>query len=345
MRVLMSAGLYDIGGFSTVMEKLANKLVESGHDITIGALWFRRFPSKGAFRVDTIPFGNVLKLKRFLEKFDVIHNHHPLTNYFALLNRKSFIYHYHGAPDFGRGYLYRSNMLFSIKITNHRFDAVIAVSEAGRDELEQYFDPNKVHVIYNGVDTNLFRTELEERFRKGTPQFLFVGNLYAHKMVAELVLAFKKLVKIYPKAHLEIVGEGYTYGKLGSLVAELDLSNRVTLVGRVHDFDLPNHYASCDVYVTASRYEVCPLPLLEAMACGKPIVASSIIPHLDLLTKSKAGTIYHKGDVEELCRKMIKTYEESDWYRNNALRFAKEHDWSVVADKVLKIYANLENVE
>jgi hypothetical protein len=67
MRVLMSAGAYDIGGSSTVMKKLANKFVENGHE---GALWFRRFPSKGAFSVARLPVGNVLKLRSFLKQFD-----------------------------------------------------------------------------------------------------------------------------------------------------------------------------------------------------------------------------------------------------------------------------------
>jgi len=340
----MTAGIYALAGPSIVIENLADQLGKRGVDVTIGALMFKRVPPKGAYDISAIPMSNVLKLKKFLDGFDIVHNHHPIMNYLSLITRKPFVYHYHGAPNFGKGNLFRFSMLSSIKMTGHRFDAVIAVSETGRDELEQYFSLNKVYVIYNGVDTNLFKSELEERFRKGTPQFLFVGNLYAHKMVEELVLAFKKLVKAYPSAHLEIVGGGYTYGKLESLIAELDLFDCVTLVGRVPDFDLPYHYASCDVYVTASRYEVCPLPLLEAMACGKPVVASSILPHIDLLTKSKAGTTYTKGDIGDLCNKMIKTYEESDRYRSDALWFAKEHDWSVVAGRVLKIYTNLVRV-
>ena len=338
MRILMCAGFYDIGGFSTVMEKLAEKLSEKGHEVTIGALMFKRFPSKGAYSVVRLPVDNILKLNRFLEKFDIIHNHHPLTNFLSLLNNKTFIYHYHGAPDLGRGYLYRSNMLASIKITSHKFDAVITVSEAGREEFEQLFSLENVYVIYNGVDTNLFKLGLEERFRKGTPQFLFVGNLYVHKMVEELILAFEKLIKEYPSAHLEIVGRGSAYGKLEKLITKLNLCDHVTLVGRVSKFDLPHHYASCDVYVTASRYEVCPVPLLEAMASGKPIVASSIPPHVDLLTKSKAGTIYAQGNIAALCESMVKTYENTKIYRDNAVHFAKEHDWSSIAMRILNVY-------
>jgi len=337
----MTSGFYALGGASIVIENLADQLGKKGVDVTIGALTFKRTPPDGAYNVSTLPVYNALKLKRFLDSFDIVHNHHSITNYLALISRKPFVYCYHGAPGFGRGNLFRFSMLLSVKIMNHAFDAVIAVSQSGATELKRYFGLDNVQVIYNGVDTDRFKHGLDKRFRKGKPQFLFVGNLYEHKKVEELILALKELVKVYPKAHLQIVGGKYTYARLESFVVKLNLQDHVTLAGRVSDSDLPYYYASCDVYITASRYEVCPVPLLEAMASGKPVVASSILPHVELLTKSKAGITYTEGDVKDLCRKMIETYEECDRYRSNALRFAKEHDWSVVADRVLRIYAQI----
>jgi len=335
------AGRFVLSGASTVIENLAEQLGKKGVDVTIAALSFGRIPPSGTYEVKTLPVYNISKLKRFLDSFDVVHSHHPLTNYLALICSKPFVYHYHGAPNYGKGSLFRFSMLLSIKIMKHAFDAVISVSESGARELNRYFGLNDVDVIYNGVDTGRFNTSLDERFRQGTPQFLFVGNLYEHKKVGELILALKNVVKGYPKAHLQIVGRGIAYNVLDNLIRKLHLQDHVTLVGRVSDYDLPFYYASCDVYVTASRYEVCPVPLLEAMACGKPIVASSIPPHVELSTKSKAGITYSKGDIENLCKKMVKTYEETDKHRSNALHFAKKHDWSLVADRILKNYAKI----
>lgn len=338
MRILMCAGFYDVSGFSTVMEQLANKLVEKGHNVTIGALWFRLFPSKGLYSVSSIPVGNIVKLRRFLDKFDIIHSHHAITNYLALVSRKPFVYHYHGAPIFGRDYLYRLSMISSIKLTKHLFDAVISVSNSGVAELERYFNLDNVHLVYNGVDTCLFKHGLEEKFRKGTPQFLFVGNLYAHKKVEHIILAMEKLLKIYPEAYLQIVGNGRMYEYLHSFIAKLGLESHVQLVGRVSGNELPYRYASCDVYVTASQYEVCPVPLMEAMACGKTIVVSSISPHVELINKSKAGVTYAQGNINNLCKLMIETYEQCNLYKSNALQFAKAHDWSVIADVIINIY-------
>jgi len=341
MRVLMAAGIYSLGGASTVIENLADALGRKGVDVTIGALKFKRIPPKAGYSVSTLPIHNVSKLKRFLNSFDIVHNHHPITNYLALLSNKPFIYHFHGAPDFGRGSLYRFSMLSSIKITSHRFDAVIAVSDTGRDELERYFSLNKVHVIYNGVNTNLFKPGLEERFRKGTPQCLFVGNLYDYKKVDELILALKRLIKKYPLAHLQIVGEGAAQAKLKNLASRLNIQDNVSFVGVVPHNNLTPYYASCDVYVTASRCEQFPLPLLEAWACGKPVVASSIRSHEELLSVSKAGKIYKVGDVQDLCATITAVYEHKDEFKCNALQFAKEHDWSVVADRITGIYTEI----
>jgi len=338
MRILMCAGFYDVGGFSTVMEQLADKLVEQGHEVTVGALLFKRFPSKGAYTVVRIPVNNVLKLRRFLEDFDLVHSHHAITNYLALVCRKPFIYHYHGAPNFGTGYLYRLSMLSSIKMMKHALAAVIAVSESGAAELKQYFNLYNVYVIYNGVNTRLFKPGLQEKFRMGKPQFLFVGNLYEHKNVEDLIFALKDLIKIYPSAHLQIVGTGHSYTKLVRLAHELSIQEKVSFYGFVFHDNLPSYYASCDVYVTASRCEQFPLPLVEAWACGKPVIASNIPAHLSLLKESGAGIAYKTGDISHLVSSMVYIYEHKDEYSKKGLTFARNNDWSLVAERVKKFY-------
>ena len=339
----MSAGLYDVGGFSRVMEKLAENLTAQGNDVTIGALRFLQFPSKSNYSVATIPFTNPLKLNSFLNRFDIIHNHHPITNYLSLVTRKPFIYHYHGAPNFGKSNSFRFTMVPSIKMTNTRINGAIAVSEVAGAELKQFISSNKIHVVYNGVDTNIFKPGLKETFRKGQPQFLFVGNLYEHKNVAELILVMEKLIETYPKAFLQIVGQGYMNLYLKRLIMEHGLEKNVELTGRVLSSELPHYYASCDVYLTASLWELFDMPILEAMACGKPIVASLIPPHLELLNKAKAGETYETGDLVSLQKTIMAVYRESEKYTSNALSFAKEHDWGNIIPSVEKIYQSIIN--
>jgi len=337
----MTAGIYGSSGSSIVIENLADQLGKRGIEVTIGSLKFNRTPPNGAYDVTVLPVYDVSKLRRFLNNFDIVHNHHPIMNYLTFVSQKSFIYHYHGIPSFGRGELYRLSMLASVKTTNRLFDAVIAVSESGATELKRYFNLKNIYTIYNGVDISRFRDELEEKFRKGKPQLLFVGNLYEHKKVEELIVALKELINIYPKAHLQIVGEGYTRKKLERIVLRLDLREHVSFAGFIPHTELPYYYSSCDIYVTASRCELFPLPLIEAWACGKPVVASRVPSHVELLTRSNAGELYNVGDIADLCATITDVYEHEKEYKTSAIGFARHHDWSAVADRVLKLYGLL----
>ena len=337
----MATGIYGLAGSSIVVENLANQLGKKGVDVTIGAARFKRTPPLGAYDVSAIPISNFPKLLRFLESFDIIHCHHPVLNYADLISHVPFIYHYHGAPNSGKGNLFRFSLVASIRLTNHRFAVAIAISQDGSSYLKRYVEGKKVHVIRNGVDTNLFKPSLETLYRKGVPQFLFVGNLYNYKKVDELILAMKKLISQYPKAHLQIIGEGESMTKLKRLVYQLNITDNVSFRGIVPNNELAPYYASCDVYVTASRCEQFPLPLLEAWACGKPVVASSIRAHQELLSASNAGKLYEAGDIRSLCANLSYVYEHKHEFKNYALQFAKQHDWSIVADRIATIYNNL----
>jgi glycosyltransferase involved in cell wall biosynthesis len=139
---------------------------------------------------------------------------------------------------------------------------------------------------------------------------------------------------------MQIVGKGAADAKLKNLASRLNVQDNVSFVGVVPHNNLTPYYASCDVYVTASRCEQFPLPLLEAWACGKPVVASSIRSHEELLSASKAGKIYKVGDVQDLYGTITAVYEHKDEFKCNALQFAKEHDWAIVADQIMRIYAD-----
>ncbi len=343
----MTAGFYVLGGSSVVIENLANQLSKNGVDVTIAAIKYNKVPKKDNYTVTKLPVCNLKKLKGFLDSFDVIHNHHSITNFLALATHTPFIYHYHGAPDIYHNYPIwlssRARALISVKITHQSFKAIIAVSETGAKEIKPYINTNNVSIVYNGVDTRVFNPQHDGIFREGTPQFLFVGNLSQHKNVKEIVFGLQEVLKTYPNAKLQIIGVGSKYYHLKRLVEEFGLKNEIHMIGFVSDYELPYYYASCDVYVSTSRWENFGMPLLEAMASGKPIVASSIPAHKEILTKSEAGELYKTGDVKDLCNTMIKVYENNKKYTKNCLSFSKRHDWINVADEVLKIYNHVIN--
>jgi len=334
----MLAGYFKAGGSPSVMQRLAFNLTKKGHNVTLGALRFKTYPCSTPYDWVVLP-RNIANLKRFLESFDIIHNHHPLTNYLSLLSSKPFIYHYHGSPTL----LLRYNMFFSFLTAGQNIDLAIAISDTAKSELQNFYPFKKIFTIYNGVDTSEFRLRLQGKYRKGNPQFLFVGNLYPHKNVKHLLLAMRKIVKDCPNSHLMIVGTGKMLSTLQPLIANLSLTKHVQLTGKIPDSELPEYYSSCDVYISASKWELFGLPLLEAMACGKPIVASSIPAHIELLTKSGAGQIYQLGNISDLAEKMITVSRNSFSYQQLCRRFAEQYDWSVVTQQVINLYDDLIN--
>lgn len=334
----MCAGFYDVGGFSTVIEKLANEIINKGHQVTIGALWFKHYPPKGSYNVVRLPINNPLKLYRFIESFDIVHSHHPITNYLALFCHVPFVYHYHGTPTFGADLLPKLSLNLSILLTKHRLSTIMAVSEIGVAELKKCLNINNINLIDNGVDLIIFNPEVKAKFRRGNPQFLFIGKLYTYKNVEMIIYAMKEVIKIFPEAHFQIVGDGVSYKKLKKLINRLSLEQSVSLCGFVSHNELPYYYSSCDVYVTASKCENYPLPLIEAWACGKPVAASSIPAHIKLVTDSKAGAIFNESDLGDISIKMVRTFQNRQDYFSNALIFSKKYDWSIIGGKVLQVY-------
>jgi len=335
----MLAGMYRLSGAVVVIENLAKALSEKGVDVSISSIRFTQIP-----KVEGIPYfeiNSLSSLERLSRDFDIIHNHHPIMNYVASICKVPFLYHYHGAPDVDPINLYRLSMILSIGLTRRSLKGIVSVSHSGANELQRMFGIKKAHVIYNGVDTSVFKPNGRKTFGQGSPQMLFVGNLYKHKNVQELVFFMRAVLEQYPNAHLAIIGLGQAYGALEAETKRNDLHGHVSLLGHISAERLPDYFASCDVYVTASRYEVCPVPLLEAMACGKPIVASRILSHKELITTSKAGLLYRPGNARDFLNALRIVYEYKEDFERSALQFALANDWSKVADRVLALYENI----
>jgi len=160
---------------------------------------------------------------------------------------------------------------------------VVAVSQALADKaVAMGVDPARVHVLYNGVEPNLFTPGplSDARTKLALPQderiLLYVGNLKDTKGCLDLLEAFPRVLATHPDANLLFVGSGPAREALLQRAAALGCATRVRLVGAVEHFALGDWFRAADLLCLPSHNEGVPNVVLEAMACGTPVVATRV---------------------------------------------------------------------
>ncbi len=163
---------------------------------------------------------------------------------------------------------------------------VVTVSEyTKRDAIRILGLPaTKIRVVYNGVDHTRFRydmprervSEIRSRYGLMGRTVLAVGNMNPKKNILRLVSAFREVAKSIADVQLLLIGKNTQYGQIVRECIETSgLDSRIRFTGYVPDEDLPLLYRASDLFVFPSLFEGFGLPLLEAMACGTPIVSSN----------------------------------------------------------------------
>jgi glycosyltransferase involved in cell wall biosynthesis len=203
-----------------------------------------------------------------------------------------------------RGLLYRAAETLS--------DRTIAVSSSVRERLCQDFgfSPEATVLILNGVEIDLFekpretsalRTELG--VAPGEPVITCIARLVPNKGQRFLIEAMSAVVKEHPHALLLLVGDGRSAGDLRSLVARLGLARRVRFTGV--RTDAPDILALSDTFVLPSLAEGIPLALIEAMASGKPVVASDVPGCREVVLDRRFGWLVPARDPAALAEAIL----------------------------------------
>ena len=171
-----------------------------------------------------------------------------------------------------------------VPYTLRNVDAVVTVSNHARQDLERFLGipPPSVHVTPLGV-SEMFHPvgddesgEVARRFGLDRPFILSVGVKEARKNLARLILAFEELHRDLPDFQLALVGPTLWRHPISiDGIKASSISDRVRLIEYVSDGDLRSLYSRASLFVYPSLYEGFGLPVLEAMACGTPVVASN----------------------------------------------------------------------
>jgi len=325
-------------GHTTVINNLCLGLKKLGHKTAVGAFEFESDPPEG---VEKIELSKKELLQTGVSKldFDIIHPHQAQVLYYLLFKKpdKPIVFHYHAASNI----IQELNLKVSMGLFKKRIQKTICVSNKALNHLHEWAGDCNSTIIYNGVNTNFYHPNLEKQYQKGSPQLLFVSVLRKYKKTSDLINAMPKFLKKYPKAHLQIVGNGEDFDTLQKLIQDQNLEKSVEMTGRIDDDELRLRYASCDLYVSASTNEHCPVPTFEAMACGKPLVLSKLESHIEILDDSKAGLAFSFSNNDDLCDKMDKVFQDKITLGNNAIKFANKHNLEKFCERVEAVYSNI----
>ncbi len=290
----------------------------------------------------------VAQIRKYLdeERFDVVHVHGSLAPTLPMATIEAShalnVVTFHAGHDQSLGYaLFRSFL-------RPYFDAVqglIAVSETARESCAKYF-PGPYRIIPNGIDLNFFRPDAGSvpSLNSGRPRILFVGRFEPRKGLKHLLSAMPKIVKHVPDVELVVVGTGLLgYSYKSYLIPEVQ--KHVQWVGLVQNEERPKYYASCDVYCSpATGQESFGIVLLEAMASGKPVVASDIDGYRSVMTNGREGLLVPPCDppaLAEAIAKVLLDREAARAFGENGLTRAQEFSWPRLAERVEGFYEEL----
>lgn len=207
-------------------------------------------------------------------------------------------------------------------------NGIIAVSQSLKNVLNGMGVPSaKVTVLRNGVDLNIFcpptdRRILRESLNVIGPLILTVGRLDTNK---GHILVIEALLKI-SKANLFIAGDGPERKNLQNSVTRLGLEGRVNFLGAIPHHKLSQYYGAADVFVLASDREGWPNVLLESMACGTPVVATSVGGAPEVIHDPVAGLLVgtrNAGEIALTIERLLENLPE----RNNTRKYAEKFSW------------------
>jgi glycosyltransferase involved in cell wall biosynthesis len=371
--MMMRVALYNlttttkVGGVESFVWDLSRELAGRGHRVTvIGGVGATREAAPGV-RVLTFPFvprafwqaapplRRAYAEAKLLERltlalpalpelarggYDIIHIQKPYDIAPALLARRlagpggpRVVLGCHG-EDFYRGDR-RLAPLVDAAVSCSRFNAETVAARYG-------FRPE---VVFNGIDTGLFRPSPPDPHLRarlgvpaGAPLLLYVGRLQPWKGVATAVAALARL----PGAHLLVAGDGVDRPNLERQARELGLAGRVHFLGLVPRETLPPLFAAVDLLVATSfASETFGIGLVEAQACGLPVVASRWGGFPEVVDEGRTGLLYPPRDEAALANAAGALL--ADPARRAAMAaaapaWAAQFAWPAVAERIEAVY-------
>ena len=227
--------------------------------------------------------------------------------------------------------------------------AIITPSQTVKSEVCEHLRiaPDKVFAIPEAARGSFYpashseMTAVRERLRVEADFILFVGTVEPRKNLLKLVRAFEELDQ-GSSAHLQLViagKPGWLSNDLAAHLARSSIKDRVVFTGHISDDELRALYSSCTVFAYPSLYEGFGLPLIEAMACGAPVVASNVPSVVETVGNvARLVSPHDVHDIAEGIKRLLENVEEREHRSGAGRRHSQNFSWQRTASATLEVY-------
>lgn len=305
--------------------------------------WHYRFgtlPLPGSFWIRTQGRGLLIKdrIETFFAPCDILPNLPKAVRKVVAVHDLTFLLYPQTMESYNR-FIHRLFFAQSLR----KADCIITMSEAVKKSLLRYFgEGNKITAIPEGVDETFRPCEKEavlpvlNRYELERPYILSVGTLEPRKNYPLLLQAFKRLRVDWD---LVIIGKrGWKWQEIFRTREQLKLLDRVKILGYVPDEELPLFYNGAEIFIFPSLYEGFGLPVLEAMACGTPVISSNASSLLEV--GGDAVLYFNPHSLDELVSKIEYLLSDSEVRKSLSQKGqsrAKNFTWEKTARKTLAL--------
>ena len=353
---------YFPGGVQEHIRGLYKYFKSRGHDVKIIIPKYKKTEKYGrdfillgrAFRVPanaTISNFSYLRNQEKIDKilkremFDLIHFHNPgffLGLHILRKSKAKNIFTAHFLPDSSFVYKIFKNALdgWVKKNVVGKFHGIICVSKPVLAHISKSFTCPRV-VIPNGIDLNEYKPSKSkmQKFNDGKVNILFLGRIERNKGLEYLLRSYVTLKKKHPHIRLLIAGFGKekNYKKLVKKLKLID----VEFIGTVKNKRKLKYFSTADIFCSPSLHESFGIVLLEAMACGKPIVAFDNKGYERILTGKGAKFLVKPKNIDELSEKLeilIRDKKLRESMGRWGLNHVKKYSWENVGKQIEDFY-------
>ena len=375
MNILITVGIFppDIGGPASFVPKISDFLIKNGHDVKIICLSEdKNIHIEDQLNVIRIRRSNILPIRWLKTIYQIIKNGIKSDLIFVnglgiesavanILLRKRIIRKIVGDPVWERAYNQKKTLDTFDNFQINKHPLIIEIQKLTRnwsinsaeliitpsDNLKNFVTgigfKNKITKINNGVD---IKANISQLSNKTDINIIIISRLVIQKNIDLVIHAFKVLNEKNVK--LNIVGDGGEFNNLQKLIHDLELQDKVKILGKIDNNEIGELLRTSDLFIQASNYEGLPHSLLEAINYNVPILSTEVGGCKDLINSGERGFIISSPPEEKLIAEnisfIINNRSEAEKRASAAKTFIqKEYNFSIQANLYKMIFEDSEN--